>query len=149
MHYVFYCGQCKRDLTSLHEVLRCSVCGKRSTRRYLIPWPPLPPAFAVKAEVRDGKTGKVSFRSEMKPSVSSDGTIATVYREYDRRDPDKSQRRYIERVTKANGVVVKAVDGYLTNQDLHGNAGFLQDPPSRPVPGDPMTLRVGLRQPGT
>jgi hypothetical protein len=102
----------------------------------------------MKAAVLDGNTGKVTFSSEMKPSVSADGTIATVYTEYDRRDPDKSQRRYIKKVTKA-GVVTKSVDGYLTNQGLHGDVGFVQDPPSRPVPGDPMTIRVGLRQPGT
>jgi len=149
MHYVFHCARCKRDLTKLEEVLRCGTCGDRSTRRYLVQWPPLPPAFSMKAEVREGSTGKVTFSSEMKPSVSADGTIATVYTEYDRRDPDKSQRRYIKKVTKASGVVAKAVDGYLTNQGLHRNAGFVKDPPSRPVPGDPMTIRVGLRQPGT
>jgi|GEM_PF-5287127 len=89
---------------------------------------------------------KPRFRSSIKRSVTRrDGSIATVITEFDQRDPEKSQRRYRKRVISEGGAVVKDVDGYLVNQSLHGNVGVIRDPASREVPGDPMTIRAGLR----
>jgi hypothetical protein len=87
---------------------------------------------------------KPRFTSSIKRSIRrSDGSIATVITEFDQRDPDKSQRRYRKRVISAKGTILKDVDGYLTNQALHGDAGVVRDPASREVPGDPMTVRAG------
>jgi len=83
------------------------------------------------------------------PSVSADGTVATVFQTIDKRDPDKSQRRYRKKVIKANGLVVKDVDVALSNQGGHGNAGILRDLPPREVPGDPMYVTLAVKQPST
>ena len=103
----------------------------------------------MKAGVTHAGASRPAFTSELKASRSADGTVATVYTEFDRRDPDKLQHRYIKKVTAGSGQVLKDVDGFLTNQALHGNTGVMRDAPSRPVPGDPMTIRVGMRQPTT
>lgn len=97
----------------------------------------------MRATIKHG--GRATQDVKLTPSVSADGTVATVFQERDRRDPDKSQRRYRKKVRRADGVVVKDVDVFLENQAGHGPAGTLRDPESRPVPGDPMHVKTRLQ----
>ncbi len=142
-----YCWQCAHYPNLIFETDGCSRCGKRTGWRYLLTWPPPPLAFDMKVEISysNQTEKKPGFSSELKRGVSADGRVATVLTEFDRRDPDKSQRRYVKRVITAGGHVAKNVDGFLINQGLHGDVGRVQDPPAPPIQGDPMTVRAGVR----
>jgi hypothetical protein len=89
--------------------------------------------------------GRVIQDVQLGPSASDDGTIATKFQEFDRRDEDTSERRYRKKVTRAGGLVVKDVDVRLTNQEAHGPVRQMRDPESRPPPGDPMHVKLAFQ----
>ena len=101
----------------------------------------------MSASVTAAGEKKYYFKSELKPSPSADGSIATVYHEIDKRDSDKANHRRRRKVILANGRVAKDLDVHL-GAEGHGNVGKLHAPPP-PEPDDRMTIRVGLKQPFT
>jgi len=89
-----------------------------------------------------GHEGRVIQDVKLGPSTSADGTTATVFQEWDRRDVDKSRHRYRKKVIRSTGFATKDVDTLVTNQEAHGPVGFLRDPESRPPPGDPLHVKL-------
>jgi hypothetical protein len=67
----------------------------------------------------------------------------------ERRIKDNQYHRYRKKVVKTDGRVGKDVDVSLISSRGHGNAGVLKDEAprqSRPVPGDPMYFKLGVRR---
>lgn len=147
--YEYFCQECRERIPLEYwpwPVL-CKHCGRETRRRYAVTWPPKPPAFSMRFQVR--RLGESRSRQDVKiePSVSKDGRIATVFQEIDRLDPDKTKHRYRKKVIAANGHVVKDIDVWLASGRGHGNAGVQHDPPPPEIPGDPLRAKLSYKNP--
>ena len=162
--FVAYCWTCHLILEPPYGSLRCSRCGAASGRKYQISltsrriraainpanpseillYTPVP--VDLKATIKNAGEKKPSFISEAKSSKSADGSTAIVYTEYDKRDPNKQNRRRRKKVTLADGTVAKNIDVPLGDIG-HGNVGEMIYPPAPPIEGDPMMMRVSIKQP--
>jgi hypothetical protein len=105
-----------------------------------------PRPLDLRATITYAGEKKPRFISEAKSSKSADGSTAIVYTEYDKRDPNKQNRRRRKQVTLADGTVAKNIDVPLGDIG-HGDVGEMIYPPAPPIEGDPMTIRASIKHP--
>jgi hypothetical protein len=139
-HECFYCSGCRTIVAIGGWPARCMLCNSLAEKRYVVDWPPPPPAFGLRVKIE--REGRVIQDVKLGPSTSADGTTATVFQEWDRRDADKSQQRYRKKVIRSTGLITKDADALVTNQEAHGRVGFIRDPESPPPPGDPLHVKL-------
>jgi len=132
------------DSEAAVDVLR-RICGGAASLRYIANWRPPMICFSTRVQIRSAD-GTLMQDAKLGPSLSRDGSVAMVSEERDRRDPDKQYHRYRKKVVKADGWVVKDVDVSLISNRGHSNAGVLKDEAPRPVPGDPVYFKLGVRR---
>jgi hypothetical protein len=101
----------------------------------------------MRVQIRHAGRRGVGQDVSLKPSLSKDGTMATVYQEIDKLSPEPQHHRYVKKVTNAHGVVVKDVDVALGSGEGHGNAGVLKDAPTPTISGDPLRVSLAFKSP--
>lgn len=139
----FYCRTCSRDVIVEDWPVRCRGCGRAAEQRYAVVWPPRPPAFSMRVQIRHAGRKGVGQDVTLRPDQSHDGTIATVFQEIDKLDHDPQFHRYRKKVTNSRGTVVKDVDVALASGEGHGDAGTVKHNEPRPIPGDPLRVTLG------
>lgn len=141
--FEFYCRACRRRVLVDDSPVRCASCGKIAERRYAVAWPPPPPAFSTRIEIRHAGKKGVAHDVTLKPDRSHDGTIATVFQEIDKLDPDKEFHRRRKRVINSRGIVIKDVDVAFSSNEGHGAVGTVKHEKPREIPGDPLRVTLG------
>jgi hypothetical protein len=125
----------------------CPQCGTKAARRYFASLrQPIVP-FEIKVSVTHAGESKLAQVSSLGPRRQRDGSMAMVFQEIDKHDPDKTNRRYRKHVIREDGVVLKDIDVALQSPKGHGPVGHLHDLPPPTIPGDPMRIVLGSHFP--